>query len=58
MHWRLADTKSRLSEVVARANSGHPQTIRRNDASVFLLAEWTYKHLIAERSQFNERLFI
>lgn len=56
MEWKLADAKNRLSEVVTRATTEGPQTIRRHDAAVVVLAERTYRELTGERPNFNDWL--
>ena len=56
MDWKLADAKNRLSEVVTLANTEGPQTIRRHDAVVIVVAEAKYRELTGERPTFNDWL--
>ncbi len=56
MEWRLAEAKNRLSELVTRATTEGPQTIRRHGEVVVVIAERTYRALTGERSTFKEWL--
>jgi antitoxin Phd len=49
MEWKLADAKNRLSELVTLAATEGPQTIRRHDAAVIVIAEPDYRALTGER---------
>jgi prevent-host-death family protein len=52
--WKLAEAKNRLSELVTRAATEGPQTIRRHDAAVVVVAEGTYRALTGERPTFKD----
>jgi antitoxin Phd len=54
MEWKLADAKNRLSELVTLAATEGPQTIRRHDAAVVVVAESTYLTLIGQRPSLKE----
>jgi prevent-host-death family protein len=56
MDWKLAEAKNRLSEVVTRAVTEGPQTIRRHDAAVVVVAEETYRALAGEKPTFKDWL--
>jgi antitoxin Phd len=56
MEWKLAEAKNRLSEVVTRATTEGPQTIRRHDAAVVVVAEDTYRALTGAQPAFNDWL--
>ena len=56
MEWKLADAKNRLSELVTRATTEGPQTIRRHDATVVVIAEDTYRALTGECPTFKDWL--
>ena len=49
MVWKLAEAKNRLSELVTLATIEGPQTIRRNDDTVIVVSETTYRELTGER---------
>jgi prevent-host-death family protein len=53
MDWKLAEAKNRLSEVVTRAVTEGPQTIRRHDAAVVVVAEDTYLALAGKKPTFK-----
>jgi len=56
MEWKLADAKNRLSELVTKASTEGPQTIRRHDATVIVISEKTYRTLTGERRTFKDLL--
>lgn len=56
MDWKLADAKNRLSELVTLAATKGPQTIRRHDTAVVVVAEDTYRALTGERPRFKDWL--
>jgi antitoxin Phd len=56
MEWKLADAKNRLSELVTKASTEGPQTIRRHDATVVVISEETYRTLTGERPTFKDLL--
>jgi antitoxin Phd len=56
MEWKLADAKNRLSELVTKASTEGPQTIRRHDATVVVISEETYRTLTGERRTFKDLL--
>ncbi len=56
MVWKLAEAKNKLSELVTRAVTEGPQTIRRHDTTVVVVAEETYRTLTGERPNFREWL--
>ncbi len=56
MEWKLADAKNKLSELVTRATSEGPQTIRRNGVAVIVVAEETYLALTGARPSFKKWL--
>jgi prevent-host-death family protein len=56
MEWKLADAKNRLSELVTKASTEGPQTIRRHDATVVVISEKTYRTLTGERRTFKDLL--
>jgi hypothetical protein len=56
MEWKLAEAKNKLSELVTLATTQGPQTIRRHDAAVVVIAEQTYLALTGERPDFNDWL--
>ena len=56
MEWKLADAKNRLSELVTKASTEGPQTIRRHDAAVVVVSEETYLTLTGERPTLKDLL--
>jgi len=56
MEWKLADAKTRLSEVVRRALTEGPQRIRRRSDAVVVLAEEDYERLAGARPSFRDFL--
>jgi prevent-host-death family protein len=54
MEWKLAEAKNRLSELVTKATTEGPQTIRRHGQAVVVLAERTYQALLGERPTFKD----
>ncbi len=56
MEWNLADAKNRLSELVTRATTEGPQTIRRHGQTVVVIAEPTYRALIGDPPTFKDWL--
>jgi antitoxin Phd len=56
MDWKLADAKNRLSELVTLATVEGPQTIRRHDAAVVVVAETTYRLLTGEQPSLKDLL--
>jgi antitoxin Phd len=56
MDWKLADAKTRLSEVVRRALTEGPQRIRRRSDAVVVLAEEDYERLAGARLSFRDFL--
>ncbi|QDU90977.1 Phd_YefM [Pirellulimonas nuda] len=56
MEWKLAEAKNKLSELVTRATSEGPQTIRRNGVGVIVVAEETYLELTGQRPSFKQWL--
>jgi prevent-host-death family protein len=49
MVWKLAEAKNRLSELVTRAATEGPQTIRRHRDSVVVISEAEYLTLTGEK---------
>ena len=56
MEWKLADAKNKPSEVVTRAETEGPQTIRRNGTAVVVVAESTYRQLTGETQTLKDLL--
>ena len=56
MEWKLAEAKNRLSELVTRAATEGPQTIRRHDAAVVVIDEAAYLALTGERPSLKQLL--
>jgi antitoxin Phd len=56
MEWKLAEAKNRLSELVTRAKTEGPQTIRRHGEAVVVIAEPAYRALTGERPTFKDWL--
>ena len=56
MEWKLAEAKNRLSELVTRALTEGPQTIRRHNAAVVVVDESEYRSLVGERPSFKQLL--
>jgi prevent-host-death family protein len=56
MVWKLADAKNRLSELVTKATTEGPQTIRRHGKAVIVVSEETYKALVGKRPTFKDWL--
>ena len=57
MEWKLGEAKNKLSEVVRRATTEGPQTIRRNGTTaVVVVAEATYQALTGARPTFKDWL--
>jgi len=56
MEWKLAEAKNRLSELVTKATTEGPQTIRRHGDAVIVVAEQTYRALLGKRPTFNDWL--
>jgi antitoxin Phd len=54
--WKLADAKNRLSELVTKASTEGPQTIRRNKDTVVVIAESEYLALKGEQMTFEQYL--
>jgi antitoxin Phd_YefM of type II toxin-antitoxin system len=56
MNWKLAEAKSRFSEVVRLALTKGPQRILRRDDAVVLLSEQEYEILIGRKLGFKNFL--
>jgi antitoxin Phd len=56
MEWKLADAKNRLSELVTKATTEGPQTIRRHGDSVVVIKEEEYLALKGEQLTFEQYL--
>ncbi|HZZ44548.1 MAG TPA: type II toxin-antitoxin system prevent-host-death family antitoxin [Tepidisphaeraceae bacterium] len=56
MNWNLTDAKNRLSEVLTRAASEGPQTIRRKSEDFVVLPKAQYEQLVGERPSFTDWL--
>jgi len=54
--WRLADAKNRLTELVNKALSSGPQTIRRRNDKVILISQAEYERLIGKKPTFKQAL--
>ena len=56
MEWKLADAKNRLSELVTKATTEGPQTIRRHRDAVVVIAESEYRALKGEKMTLGQYL--
>lgn len=56
MDWKLADAKTKFSEVVRRALTEGPQRISRRGDAVVVLAEEEYQRLAGARLDFRDFL--
>lgn len=56
MEWKLAEAKNRLSELVTRASTHGPQTIRRHNAAVVVIDESEYRTLVGKCPTFKQLL--
>jgi prevent-host-death family protein len=56
MDWKLADAKTKLSEVVRRALTEGPQRVLRRNDTVVVLAEEEYERLVGSRLGFKDFL--
>jgi hypothetical protein len=56
MEWKLAEAKNRLSELVTRAATEGPQTIRRHDQTFIVIAEPAYRALTGKHRSFKHWL--
>lgn len=56
MIWKLAEAKSRFSEVVRRALTRGPQRIERRNDAVILLSEEDYALLTGQKPSFRSFL--
>ena len=56
LEWRLAEAKSRFSELVNRALAEGPQFVRRRDDAVVVVARREYEKLTGKRLGFKEFL--
>ena len=56
MEWRLADAKTRFSELVTRALAEGPQLVRRHDDTVVVVAQRDYEKLTGKRRGFKDFL--
>ncbi len=56
MVWKLADAKNRLSELVTKATTEGPQTIRRHKDTVVVIAESEYQALKGEKMTLGQYL--
>ncbi len=56
MDWKLADAKTKFSEVVRRALTEGPQRVLRRDDAVVVLAEEHYERLVGTRLGFKDFL--
>lgn len=56
MDWKLADAKTKFSEVVRRALTEGPQRVRRRSDAVVVLAEADYERLTGSRLSFRDFL--
>lgn len=54
MEWEFADAKKKLSELVARATTEGPQTIRHHNEAVIVVAEAVYQSLVGKRLSFRD----
>ena len=56
MEWKLAEAKNRLSELVTKATTEGPQTIRRHGDAVVVIAESEYRMLTGEHPTLKQLL--
>lgn len=56
MDWKLADAKTKFSEVVRRALTQGPQRVRRRNDTVVVLSEAEYERLTGEKPTLVEFL--
>lgn len=56
MDWKLADAKTKLSEVVRRALTEGPQRVLRRNDTVVVVAEEEYEKLVGSRLGFKDFL--
>ena len=56
MDWKLADAKTKFSEVVRRALTEGPQRVLRRSDAVIVLAEKEYERLVGSRLRFKDFL--
>jgi antitoxin Phd len=56
MNWNLSEAKNRLSEVLTRAATEGPQTIRRRGENFVLLREAEFEKLSGPRPTFKDWL--
>jgi len=56
MEWKLAEAKNRLSELVTKATTEGPQTIRRHGETFIVMAEPAYRALTGYRPNFKDWL--
>lgn len=56
MDWKLADAKTKFSEVVRRALTEGPQRILRRSDAVVVVAENEYEQLAGSRLEFKDFL--
>ena len=56
MVWKLAEAKNRLSELVTKATTEGPQTIRRLGDSVVVISEKEYQSLKGKHLTFEQFL--
>ena len=57
MEWKLADAKTRFSEVVRRALTEGPQRVLRRNDVIVVMSEADYERLAGSRPRFKELLF-
>ena len=57
MDWKLADAKTKFSEVVRRALTEGPQRVLRRSDAVVVISEEEYERLAGSRIAFKDFLF-
>ena len=56
MEWQMAEAKNKFSELMNRAGSEGPQTVRRRNGSVVVVSEETFERLSGKKLDFKEYL--
>jgi antitoxin Phd len=56
MEWQMAEAKNRFSELMNRAASEGPQTVRRRKDAVVVVSEETFERLSGKKLDFKEYL--
>lgn len=54
--WRLADAKNKFTELVNKALTVGPQTVRRRDDTVIVISKADYERLTGTKPSFKEYL--